>query len=46
MAGTPQLPLQQGGTWKNEEKKKEKKKQLGPKIFWFDKGGAEELFHV
>ena len=44
MAGTPQLPLQQGGTWKNEEKKK--KKQLGPKIFWFDKGGAEELFHV
>ena len=43
MAGTPQLPLQQGGTWKNEEKKK-KKTSWDLKYFGLIRGELRSYF--
>ena len=41
MAGTPQLPLQQGGTWKNEKKKKSR---WDPKYFGLIRGELRGYF--
>ena len=38
----PHPPPLQGGAWEIAKKSQ----KGGPGIFWFDKGGAEEFFHV